>query len=150
MACPSNFPERYLAQNNFRLTLAALLGRKPLRGAPWVAKSASFNGEAIGQPAYARNVKAPELLQIRVLRSRFFQNGDIRVRVFPEGEENLIGRLRLSPIARLKPRPGHLGFRPHRQLVTVWVGEMKAATSRKWERLSRNFSTCTPNCHLRR
>ena len=36
-------------------------------------------------------VEAPGLLQLRVLRFRLLQDGDIGVGVFPEGEEVLIG-----------------------------------------------------------
>jgi len=39
------------------------------------------------------------LLQLRVLRLRFFEDWDVEVGVFPEGEEVLIGGVSLSSVA---------------------------------------------------
>ncbi len=54
---------------------------------------------------YAKHVSggwkiAPRLLQPRVLCFGLFQNGDIRVGVFPETEEVLVGALGFGSIAR--------------------------------------------------
>ena len=43
---------------------------------------------------------ASQLLQFRVLRLGLFQDGDVRIGVFPEGEEVLIGRLGFGAVAR--------------------------------------------------
>ena len=48
-------------------------------------------------PTYER--KPPQLLQLRVLRFRSDEDGDVRVGVFPEREEILIGRLGLGGVA---------------------------------------------------
>ena len=41
-----------------------------------------------------------KLLQLRVLRLGFLQDGDVGVGVFPEGEEVLIGSLGLPGVSR--------------------------------------------------
>ncbi len=41
----------------------------------------------------------PRLFQLRVLRFRGDENGNVRVGVFPEGEEILIGRLGFGGVA---------------------------------------------------
>ena len=38
----------------------------------------------------------PELLQLRVLRLGLLQNGEIRVSIFPQREEILVGRFGLT------------------------------------------------------
>jgi hypothetical protein len=55
-------------------------------------------GELSSRPADVRTTGAtmPQmtgLLQLRVLRFRFFQDGDVGVGVFPEGKEVLVCRL---------------------------------------------------------
>ena len=47
---------------------------------------------------------APELLQFRVFGFRLFQDGNIGVGVFPEGEEILVGGLCLGRIPRQNQR----------------------------------------------
>src|ERR1035441_595165 len=48
------------------------------------------------------------LLQFRVLRLGFFQDGDVGVGVFPEDEEVLVGTLRFGSVAGEDIRAGEL------------------------------------------
>jgi len=51
------------------------------------------------------------LLQLRVLRFGFFQDGDVGVGVFPEGEETLIGGTGFGGVASHGISAGHAQIR---------------------------------------
>jgi hypothetical protein len=53
------------------------------------------------------------LLQLRVLRFGFCQDGDVGVGVFPKGEEILIGRLRFGSVALQNVGTGQAQMRHH-------------------------------------
>ena len=52
------------------------------------------------------------LLQLRVLRLGFLQNGNVGVGVFPEGEEILVCTLRFGGVAREAVGAGQTQVRP--------------------------------------
>jgi hypothetical protein len=95
---------------------------------PSAAASSVVNSRIIGRPGgldpnfyVAHPAPLSRLLQLGVLRLGFFQDGDVRVGVFPEGEEIFIGRERSDA--------GGIGIRALRSSRLQGIGASHAQMS---------------------